>query len=428
MKRVRKAFSLKPFAGSVPVCPEAFTARPCDIAGRWMTTPFSIKALGDSAYANGVNRIIYHRFTHQPWADDRYLPGMTMGKWGMHLDHTQAWWEFAKPWFLYQSRCQWMLQAGTFCADVLFFAGEQAPNTGELQFFRAPEGYDCDVCPADALYLLKVENGLVVAPGGVKYRLLALPPMEACSPDMMACVAKLKDDGAAIAWTKKPTRTPGLRWGREGDARVVEAADALWAKGIFECSPAEALKRLGVPPDVRVESNGAKGVQKIEWLHRADAEADWYFTAMPNSAEATAEISFRQAGRVPELWDAETGECAAADVWREENGRTYVTIPYSVSGSMFVVFRSNREEGIGNREEGKRNREEGKGNREEGKGNREEGGRLSAVRLAREDTRPPIQISDFRAVDGVLPEWLFAEQAREGPGRENGIRPSDVVA
>ncbi|MGN0853739.1 MAG: glycosyl hydrolase, partial [Kiritimatiellia bacterium] len=326
---------------------ESFTASPGPGSGRWMTTPFAIKAQGDSAFANGVNRIIYHRFTHQPWADDKYLPGMTMGRWGMHLDRTQTWWDFSKPWFRYQARCQHLLQEGTFCADVLFFAGEQAPNqggntdgAGSTAFYNLPAGYDKDVCPTDAMYALTVQDGCVVVPGGVKYRLLALPPMEAVSPKMLACVIRLRDAGATVVWPKKPVRAPGLRCGADGDATVRRLADELWAKGVLACTPTEALAKIGLAPDVRVESNGAKDVKRIEWLHRRDATADWYFTAMPNRLETTAELSFRQTGRVPELWDAETGVCAPADVWREEGGRTYVTVPYAICGSKFVVFRT----------------------------------------------------------------------------------------
>ena len=333
----------KPYCGT-----ESFTASPGPGSGRWMTTPFSIKAQGDSAYASGVNRIIYHRFTHQPWADDKYLPGMTMGRWGMHLDRTQTWWAFAKPWFAYQTRCQYLLQAGTFCADVLFFAGEAAPNQGgntdggsaAAAFFTLPDGYASDICPTDAMYQLKVEDGCVVVPGGVRYRVLALPPMEAVSPEMVVCVTKLRDAGATVVWPKKPVRAPGLKWGRDGDRQVRLLADELWARGIFEGSPVEALNELGVAPDVAVVSNEAKNVDRLRWLHRRNAEADWYFVAMPNRAEASAVLSFRQTGRVPELWDAETGTCAPADVWREEKGRTFVTVPFSVCGSKFVVFRT----------------------------------------------------------------------------------------
>ena len=87
---------------------EAFTAGNGD---RWQITPYSLKCQCDHAYELGVNRIVFHRFTHQPWKDPKY-PGMTMGPWGMHLDRTQTWWPEAKEFVRYQTRCQYMLQQG----------------------------------------------------------------------------------------------------------------------------------------------------------------------------------------------------------------------------------------------------------------------------------------------------------------------------
>lgn len=322
---------------------ESFTAHPGAGTGRWLTTPFSIKAQSDSAYAKGVNRIIYHRFVHQPWADDKYLPGMTMGRWGMHFDRTQTWWEFVQPFLAYQTRCQELLQQGVFCADVLFFAGEAAPNDGGCNgaagFFTVPPGYAFDICPSEAMYRLKVENGMVVAPGGVRYRLLAIPPMEACSPPMADCIAKLRARGANIAWPQPPKRSPGLKWGDQGDAHVRSVAAELQNHGVLACDAGTALEQLGIAPDVRTESSGDAEVKNIEWIHRRNAGADWYFTAMPNRRETVAELSFRQTGRLPELWDAETGTCEPAAEWREADGRTYVKVPYTISGSKFIVFR-----------------------------------------------------------------------------------------
>ena len=328
---------------------ESFTANPRGGAGRWRTVPFSIKAQGDRAYAQGINRIIYHRFTHQPWADDRYLPGMTMGRWGMHLDRTQTWWPYAQPWFAYQARCQFLLQQGTFAADVLFFCGEQAPNQGgntdggaeSSRFFRLPEGYDYDVCPTDAMYALKVVNGRVVVPGGVSYRLLAIPPLEAMTPKMVRQIAKLQADGAAIVWARAPFRAPGLAYGAAGDDEVRRLADEVFAAGVFKGTPALALKKFAVSPDVTaVAKTLPRGMaNNWAWLHRRSSVADWYFVSMPNRVRAEVEFSFRQSGRVPELWNAESGAMMDAPVWREEAGRTFVTVPLEVCGSMFVVFR-----------------------------------------------------------------------------------------
>ena len=322
---------------------ESFTAAPSS-GGRWLTTPFSIKAQGDGAYCDGVNRIIYHRFVHQPWPGSKYIPGMTMGRWGMHLDRTQTWWEFAGPWFTYQTRCQWMLQEGKFVADVLYFCGEQAPNQGGntdgnsakgKDDMKLPAGYNWDICATKALKELKVVDGRVVVPGGVSYRLLVLPSLETMSEEVLRKVDSLVDAGAKVCGMVKPVRSPGLRGYPSADARVRSLAAKVWAKGVFECRPAEALAKLGVAPDFesKVKSPAPS------WTHRRDGGADWYFVALNNWNGQTFEVSFRQTGRQPEIWDAEKGTIRPADEWREEGGRTYVKLDFPPSGSAFVVFR-----------------------------------------------------------------------------------------
>ena len=333
-----------------PVCAtESFTCQPGSCTGRWMTTPFGLKAQGDMAYADGVNRFVYHRFAHQPWAD-RYVPGMTMGRWGMHLDRTQTWWPYAKPFFRYQTRCQYMLQRGTFVADALFFAGEEVPNEGGNRVighikdpkydFNPPPGYDGDVCGADAMLALRVEDGEVVAPGGVRYRLLVIPPVEAMTPRMAAAIARLQRDGAKIAWTRKPERAPGHACGAGADAEVRRIADGVFASGALAMTTDRALKELGVGPQVswRPEDLPA-GVHRLNWIHRREPGTDWFFVALPARNPSELEISFRIVGREPEIWDAETGARRAAAVWREEGGRTVVRVPFDVCGSKFVVFR-----------------------------------------------------------------------------------------
>ena len=322
---------------------EAFTAQPSN-GGRWLTTPFSIKAKGDCAYCDGVNRIIYHRFVHQPWPGKKYIPGVTMGRWGMHLDRTQTWWEFARPWFRYQARCQWMLQEGEFVADALYFCGEQAPNQGGNtdgtnargdNDMKLPNGYKWDVCATKALKKLRVVDGNVVAPSGVKYRLLVLPKLDTMSVEILCKVEALVDAGAKVCGLKKPIRAPGLRGFPNEDGRVRDLADKIWAKGVMTCCPLDALKRLGVEPDFASKEKDPEP----SWIHRRGNGADWYFVALNNVKGHTFEVSVRMAGRQPEIWDAETGEIRDAEVWREEGGRTYVTLSFPPSGSAFVVFR-----------------------------------------------------------------------------------------
>ena len=328
---------------------ESFTVGP-NKGGRWQTTPFSIKAQGDRVFAEGINRIVYHRFVHQPWPGNKYLPGMTMGKWGMHLDRTQTWWPLAGDWFRYQTRCQWMLQEGLFVADVLYFCGEQAPNSGAMaegalrRKMKLPAGYDWDVCATKALHELKVVDGSIVVPGGVRYSLLVLPPQDVIGEKVLKTVERLIDAGAKVCCLTKPKRSPGLRDYPSADARVKELAEAVWAKGVMSCSPADALKRLGIDPDfTSTESDPDTGAV---YIHRrksvgkeSAAGVDWYFVALNNEKPKRFEASFRISGRVPEIWDAEKGVAYDAPQWRTENGRTAVTLDFPPSGSAFVVFR-----------------------------------------------------------------------------------------
>ena len=341
---------------------ESFTASPGS-GGRWKTTPYSIKAQGDRVYSEGINRIIYHRFVHQPWPGNKYVPGMTMGRWGMHLDRTQTWWPLAGEWFRYQTRCQWMLQEGRFAADVLYWCGEAAPNSGKANV-ALPPGYSWDICATRAVELLKVKNGKVVTPGGVEYEILVLPSSGATiahtegvvdaggssgtmSERMVRKIGELVAAGARVVAPSRPYRAPGLAAGPDADARLRAAVKEVWAKGVMECSAAEALERLGVKPDFSTATRG------VSWIHRTGTAgsaatpdgtkpvppADWYFVALGNDTNATFEASFRQTGRTPEIWDAETGAVSDAKVWREENGRTIVTLDFRPSGSAFVVFR-----------------------------------------------------------------------------------------
>ncbi|MBQ6338282.1 MAG: hypothetical protein IJI36_03970 [Kiritimatiellae bacterium] len=322
---------------------ESFTAGP-DSGGRWQTTPFTIKAQGDRVFAEGINRIIYHRFTHQPWPGNKYLPGMTMGRWGMHLDRTQTWWPLAGDWFRYQARCQWMLQEGTFVADALYFCGEQAPNWGRAtddpslrEALRLPPGYDWDICATKAVEMLKVVDGRVVVPGGVSYALLVLPPQETMSERTLATIERLVDAGAKVCGLRKPTRAPGLAGYPAADGRVRARAEKVWAKGVMDCTPAEALAKLGIAPDfTSTEKDPQTGAV---YIHRRDAAADWYFVALNNDHSKSFEASFRVTGRQPEIWDAEKGTIADAARWRVEKGRTVVALDFPPSGSAFVVFR-----------------------------------------------------------------------------------------
>lgn len=308
---------------------ESFTVDPA--GGKWQKDPFALKAQGDAVYCAGVNRIIYHRYAHQPWTDPSRYPGMTMGQWGTHFERTVTWWEQGRAWLKYQARCQYLLQAGRFVADVCFYCGENAPNS--LRTGKLPPGYDYDGCDTTALTRMTVVDGQLVLPSGMSYRLLALPDNKAMTPATIRIIEKLVQAGATVVGTK-PEKSYGLHDYPECDAEVRRLADEVWAKGIREQSPEEVLTALKVQPDFDC---GEK--PHINYIHRLADGADIYFVADSKQASEDVECSFRMSGRIPELWYPETGKIERAPVYTERDGRTHLILHFDPAGSVFVVFR-----------------------------------------------------------------------------------------
>ena len=308
---------------------ESFTASP--EAGKWLKDPYSLKAQGDAVYCGGVNRVIYHRYAHQPWTGPARLPGMTMGQWGTHFERTVTWWEQSKDWLKYQARCQYLLQQGLFVADVCFYCGEGAPNSlrGSL-----PQGYDYDGCDAGALKLMSVKDGRIVFPSGMSYRVLALPGDKTMSPAILRKIKELVDAGATVVGPK-PERSPSLGGYPGCDAEVKRLADEIWGKGVLDKSPVDALAALSVKPDFACTNKNSR----LNYIHRTANGADLYFVASAKTLGDETECSFRMSGKVPELWHPDTGVVEDAPLYAERDGLTTVPLRFGPAGSVFVVFR-----------------------------------------------------------------------------------------
>ena len=283
---------------------------------RWNRAPFAYKAQGDRAFCQGINRIIYHRWAHQPWTAPANYPGMTMGPHGSHFERTQTWWEDGAPaWLRYQTRCQWMLQEGRAAADILVFAGDSPTGYG-LDLSRWHDyalvgenafgpGRQWDVCGGEAVIASRAENGQVVAPSGARYKAIAVLPNIAVDPESQA------------------------------------ALDRLAAQGVPVVPSAEVDKVLagrGVGPDFVCLTPAC--TNDIRWIHRlAPDGSEVYFVALPNEKPVELDVSFRISGRTPEIWNPESGQTSAPANWQEKDGRTTVHLLFNPSGAAFVVFR-----------------------------------------------------------------------------------------
>ena len=328
------------------VAAESFTTWPQD-AG-WRQDPYALKHWGDAAYIRGVNRIVYHSYVHQPWTDAHLYPGMTQGRFGVHFGRTVTWWPMCREWTRYQARCQWLLQEGTFCADVIAFMGDDAPvgcfGSNGAPGLKLAAGYSFDGCNREGLKALRVENGRIVSPGGVRYRLLFVGSPVTMELESLQAIGRLAEAGAMVVG-RRPSRACGLRRYPMADADIAATAAAIWSRSnVVDSADVNAgIAALGLKPDFRCLTPS----RDFRAIHRryADGSEGW-FVMQPSTNARSAACAFRISGRIPEFWDSETGRIVRAAEWKDEDGLTTLDIALRPRGSVFVMFRPKLTPGV----------------------------------------------------------------------------------
>ncbi|MEJ0033652.1 MAG: glycosyl hydrolase [Bacteroidota bacterium] len=322
--------------GQKIVAAESFTGEP--ESSKWQEYPFGLKLLGDRMFAQGLNRMIFHRFAHQPHPTAK--PGMTMGPWGSHFDRTNTWWDHgAKEWITYLSRCQYMLQQGNFVADLVYFTGEDAGvytrvERNELKP-SPPDGYDYDLINSEVLLnRAKVVDKRLVLPDGISYQVLILQDFKTMSLKVLSKISEFVGAGLVVMG-ERPLRTPGLT---NDQKKFTKLVDELWnlKKIISGKSVQGVLNEIGLDKDFDWEKNGGA---PIAYIHRKTADADIYFIANQRRLPADVVCRFRISNKQPETWDPVTGKFSKLDFFQAAKDLTTISIGLHELQSRFIVFR-----------------------------------------------------------------------------------------
>ena len=350
-RSVKLAASVGHLYGKRVIGAESFTGAPQ--FSRWQEHPYCMKPLGDWMFAQGINRYIFHRYAHQPHPSA--VPGMTMGPWGFHFERTNTWWNQGRAWLEYVARCQYMLQQGLFVADVLYLEGETAPLAAPSRTQLdppPPEGYDWDVADREAiLKRVRIENGHIMLPDGMSYRLLVLRNEGSMTVELLRKLHQLVEQGMWLVGAK-PQRPAGLSGYPQSEAEFRRLTQELWGDlngstvtersfgegRVFWGEPIEKiLARLKLPPDFRYRpaSLGAD----INYIHRRLENADIYFVANRRRRPEDLVCTFRAGNRQPELWDPLTGQITPVAVYEVAEGCVTLPLRLDPAGSVFVVFR-----------------------------------------------------------------------------------------
>ncbi|GAB3954252.1 hypothetical protein GCM10028805_39370 [Spirosoma harenae] len=332
---------------------EAFTGEP--ESARWQEYPFGMKALGDKMFTQGLNRIIFHRYAHQP--HPTAAPGMTMGPWGIHFDRTTTWWNQGRAWLDYLARSQSMLQQGLFVADLAYFTGEGGNQYTKVEPHELtptpPQGYDYDLINGETLLKrARIQGNTLMLPDGMSYRILVLQDHQSLSLALLRKLHGFVKAGLVLIGVK-PSSSLGLRGFTKNDADFQQLANELWGsidgKTITENrlgngrviwgQPIQTvLASLGIQPDVDITSRS--GDAPITWIHRRVGDKHIYFLANQRRSVEETVCTFRVSGKQPEYWDAATGKMTPIPIYESEKGQTRLPVHFDPSGSVFVVFRN----------------------------------------------------------------------------------------
>jgi hypothetical protein len=235
-----------------------------------------------------------------------------------------------------------MLQQGRFVADVIYFFGEGAPLCVRDMNLNLPHGYDYDFCSSNIFQQMEVHNGKIVLPSGITYRYLLLPNTNRLTLSALQKIKELVESGAQVIAQIRVDGTPGLSDYPEADQKVKQIASQLWDQGqiIMGSSWEKIFQDDKIQPDFKGEG--------LNYIHRKTDEVDFYFVANPEPTVVETNCSFRISGKIPELWNPETGEIRELPEFEVSDGQVSVPVRFEPMQSWFIVFRKTKSDEASN--------------------------------------------------------------------------------
>jgi hypothetical protein len=323
---------------------EAFTS-----FQHWMEGPFDLKPIGDRAFCEGMNRVVFHGFTHNP-AGTGY-PGIVYHA-GTHMNTKRIWWPQVNAFIDYLSRLSYIFQEADFFSDVLYYYGDRIPNsvTPKNTHFKVGPGYDYEVINTEILLdKLTVKDGKLVLPNGAVFSILALEDEEIINPDVLNRLGELARQSVVIVG-KKPVKVADVIGSPYSGVTGTKLINKLWTdidkisdlkarregriySGI---TPLEMLTILDIPSDLDYND---KESFLLDYIHYQKNDIDFYFIRNTIDQWISRECGFRQRKKVPEIWDPMTGKIIPVKVYHEDG--KYIRLPVTLApfGSSLIVFK-----------------------------------------------------------------------------------------
>lgn len=321
---IRESASVANIYGKPFVAAESMTS----IQNAFSWHPEKLKRTADLELASGLNRFVIHTSVHQPLDDKK--PGFSLGPFGQYFTRQETWaGAGAKAWMEYLGRSSYMLQKGRNVADILYLYGENTNITWVCRekLPNIPAGFEFDFVNSSALLnAIQVKNGQLMAKSGNIYKVLMLDEStKLMTLPLLKKIKTLVDAGAKVVGAK-PEKSPSLA---DNEAEFRKLADEIWAN-----KNVTTFEKINLKPDVII--SGAKN--KILYRHRKTADQDIYWLDNRGDTPTDAKVSLRVSGKVPELWNPQTGKTEKVS-YKIIKGRTIIPLTFESWDAYFIVFK-----------------------------------------------------------------------------------------
>ncbi|MBD3628589.1 glycosyl hydrolase [Cyclobacterium sp.] len=319
---------------------EAFTS-----FQHWQEGPFEMKPIGDRAFAEGMNKVVVHGSTHNP--EGTGVPGIVYHA-GTHYNDKRVWWPKIRPFNEYLARVSYILQEADFQADFLYYYGDTIPNYGghKRGRFSPGAGYDYELVNTEILLGLEVQEGKIINPiNGAEFSVLALAEEHEIHPEVLLKLKEMAENGAVIigprpkeiAQRKLKTGMPDMEGWLEELWHPFDAQDLIAEEAVIfeDADPTELTEALGLVPDLDYED---KSFYTLDYTHYQKGDLDFYFVVNTTGEWLSRNLHFRQQGRVPEIWDPESGHIIPVGVYEQKEAQVSLPLTLAPYESKFVVF------------------------------------------------------------------------------------------
>jgi hypothetical protein len=314
--------------------------------GAYQTTPEKMKIAADELLTAGTNAIVYHGFAYirpdVPPPGWHPFTGIGEGNYSSQFNELNPFWPYFAQLNAYITRVQFISQTGVNIAAVALYrndlvhGAEEAPPAPKLNQALMDAGYNYDHINANSLATCTVQEQMLVAAGGARYRALVMPAVDRISARLAEKLREFASAGLRIVFAgQMPSSCDGLLDSEQETRRVQEEMRRLRSlHNVNACADvADVVSALAKNTEPNVRFHG----QALPLIQKRIGKVNAYFLRNESDTAKRLDAEFESAGD-PELWDPWTGDMKPLAGYQRNGSWARIDCDLEPLSSVLIVF------------------------------------------------------------------------------------------